>query len=122
MRLKFCGITNKEDALNAVNLGVDALGFIFYSESSRSVSVEQVQEIIYYLPPFVTTVGVFVNHDIDEVNSTLDECKLDIWNNGVFEILLSIRSNTTCIFQGPMGHEIGHFQRQNFYSGDQTAS
>tara|TARA_Y100001970_G_scaffold48106_1_gene60918 strand:+ start:14053 stop:14664 length:612 start_codon:yes stop_codon:yes gene_type:complete len=78
MRLKFCGITNKEDALNAVNLGVDALGFIFYSESSRSVSVEQVQEIIYYLPPFVTTVGVFVNHDIDEVNSTLDECKLDM--------------------------------------------
>ena len=50
MRLKFCGITNKEDALNAVNLGVDALGFIFYSESSRAVSVEQVQEIIYYLP------------------------------------------------------------------------
>tara|TARA_B100000427_G_scaffold329821_1_gene348174 strand:- start:6689 stop:7300 length:612 start_codon:yes stop_codon:yes gene_type:complete len=78
MRLKFCGITNKDDALNAVNLGVDALGFIFYPESDRAVSVEQVQEIIYYLPPFVTTVGVFVNHDVAEVNSILDECKLDM--------------------------------------------
>lgn len=78
MRIKFCGITNKEDAINAINLGVDALGFIFYSKSPRAVTIEQIQEIIYYLPPFVTTVGVFVNSDIEEVNDTLKQCQLDM--------------------------------------------
>ncbi|MBH38243.1 phosphoribosylanthranilate isomerase [bacterium] len=77
MRFKFCGITNAEDALNAINLGVDAIGFIFYEDSPRAVTVEQVQEIIYYLPPFITLVGVFVNADIEDVNSKIKQCKLD---------------------------------------------
>ncbi|RAP26045.1 phosphoribosylanthranilate isomerase [Candidatus Marinamargulisbacteria bacterium SCGC AG-333-B06] len=78
MRIKFCGITNTEDAVNAINLGVDALGFIFYEDSPRSVIVEHVQEIIYYLPPFITTVGVFVNAKVEDVNLILSECKLDM--------------------------------------------
>ena len=78
MRFKFCGITNKEDALNAINLGVDAIGFIFYEESPRAVTVEQVQEISYYLPPFITTVGVFVNAEADDVNLKVNDCQLDI--------------------------------------------
>ncbi len=78
MRFKFCGITNKEDALNAINLGVDAIGFIFYEESPRAVTVEQVQEISYYLPPFITTVGVFVNAEADDVNLKVKDCHLDI--------------------------------------------
>ena len=48
MRVKFCGITNKEDADHAVHLGVDAVGFIFYEKSSRYVSPEVVQEIVYF--------------------------------------------------------------------------
>ena len=67
MRIKFCGITNKVDADHAVSLGVDALGFIFYKNSPRYVSEDVVQEIVYFLPPFVTTVGVFVDEDAAEV-------------------------------------------------------
>ena len=78
MRIKFCGITNKEDADNAVNLGVDALGFIFHKDSPRYVTPEIVQEIVYFLPPFVTTVGVFVNLESEEVNHIMQTCRLDV--------------------------------------------
>ena len=78
MRIKFCGITNKEDADHAVNLGVDALGFIFHKDSPRCVTQDVVQEIVYFLPPFVTTVGVFVNLESDEVNDIMQTCRLDV--------------------------------------------
>lgn len=77
VRIKICGITNKEDALAAAQLGADALGFIF-APSPRRISVERAREIIKVLPPLVQTVGVFVDEDPEKVLSTAAACGLDI--------------------------------------------
>lgn len=78
VKVKICGITCLEDALTAVKAGADALGFVFYSASPRHVLPEQAAEIIHHLPPFVQTVGLFVNADLATVNATADQCGLDI--------------------------------------------
>jgi phosphoribosylanthranilate isomerase len=67
MRVKVCGITRREDALLAVELGASALGFVFWPTSPRAVGTAQAREIIEALPPFVTTVGVFVNQPREDV-------------------------------------------------------
>ena len=77
VRIKICGITNKEDALAAAHLGADALGFVF-AASPRKVSAESAREIIKTLPPFVKTVGVFVDEDPERVSSIAAMCGLDI--------------------------------------------
>jgi phosphoribosylanthranilate isomerase len=78
IRVKVCGITNTDDALGCVAAGVDALGFVFYPGSPRVVSPERARDIIRRLPPFVTTVGVFVDEDAEHMNGVADYCGLDI--------------------------------------------
>ena len=78
IRVKICGITNIEDALMAVEAGADALGFVFFKGSPRFISPEQAAAIIRRLPPFVQTVGLFVNEKPATVNSVADKCGLDI--------------------------------------------
>lgn len=76
-RVKICGITNMEDALQAAACGADALGFVFFDKSPRCVTPEQVREIVPQLPSFVTTVGLFVNEAPQTIRETAAFCGLD---------------------------------------------
>jgi phosphoribosylanthranilate isomerase len=77
VRVKICGITNIEDALAAARLGADALGFVFYPKSPRYIPPDRAAEIINAVPPFVTTVGVFVDPSPDELERVIERCRLD---------------------------------------------
>lgn len=72
VRTKICGITRLEDAQAAVDLGVDALGFVFWPNSPRFVEPSQAAAIIRRLPPFVTAVGLFVDPEANTVAAALD--------------------------------------------------
>ena len=76
--VKICGISRVDDALAAARLGAHALGFVFYANSPRHVAPSRVAEIIAVLPPFVTTVGLFVNPDAGEVERVLAQVPLDL--------------------------------------------
>ncbi len=77
-RIKICGITSGEDALAAVAAGADALGFVFHPASPRAVSIEQAAAIIKVLPPFVSTVGLFVNAERATIEAIMIRCGLDL--------------------------------------------
>lgn len=75
VRTKICAITTMDDALMAVELGADALGFIF-APSPRQVTPQCARHIIRMLPPFVQTVGVFVNEDPGTIRNIMTYCGL----------------------------------------------
>jgi phosphoribosylanthranilate isomerase len=76
VKVKICGITNPGDAAMAVEAGADALGFILYRKSPRYIEPAAVRAIVAGLPPFVLTVGVFVNEEAAVVRTIMDECGL----------------------------------------------
>lgn len=78
VKVKICGITSLEDARAAVDAGADALGFVFYDKSPRNINPDVAARIIAKLPPFVQTVGLFVNEEPEKVNWTADYCGIDV--------------------------------------------
>ncbi|MEQ3637611.1 phosphoribosylanthranilate isomerase [Alcanivorax sp.] len=77
-RVKVCGITRIEDALAAANAGADAIGLVFYGPSPRVVTVAQAANICARLPPFITTVALFVDASREEVERVLATVPVDL--------------------------------------------
>lgn len=77
-RIKICGITRQEDAEAAVRLGADAIGLVFYPPSPRAVSLERAAEIVAHLPPFITSVGLFVDASRERVAEVLSRVPLGL--------------------------------------------
>jgi phosphoribosylanthranilate isomerase len=73
MRAKICGITSYKDAMDAIQAGANALGFVFYEKSPRYITPLDAKSIISQLPPFVEKVGLFVNVDAQIINSYVQE-------------------------------------------------
>jgi len=78
MRTKICGITNLQDANDAINAGANALGFVFYPKSKRYIKPETAASIVEQLPPFVQFVALFVNETPAHINSVCKEAKMDL--------------------------------------------
>ncbi|ENO90160.1 phosphoribosylanthranilate isomerase [Thauera linaloolentis] len=77
-RIKICGLTRPQDVRAAVDHGADAVGFVFYPPSPRAVSIDQAAALVALLPPFVTSVGLFVNAGQDEVDAVLERVPLQL--------------------------------------------
>jgi len=77
-RVKICGITSIEAGLHAAQQGADALGFVFYEKSPRSIKIDQAWQIFRALPPFITRTGLFVNPSADDVHNAIDTLSIDL--------------------------------------------
>lgn len=78
MRVKICGITNKEDAHNATKAGASALGFVFYKDSPRYIEPKEALKIVNSLPPFIQSVALFVNETTDFINQVCKDSKMQL--------------------------------------------
>ena len=77
-RIKICGITRIEDALAAARLGTDAIGLVFWPQSARAVTPAKAREIVAALPPFVSSVGVYVDPEAEWVEQTASVAGLNL--------------------------------------------
>ncbi|GBE39427.1 N-(5'-phosphoribosyl)anthranilate isomerase [bacterium BMS3Bbin08] len=78
LKIKICGITNIEDAAAAIEYGADAIGFVFQPKSPRTVTPETAKTIISSIPPFITTVGVFVDEDKAQIEKIVRHTGLNV--------------------------------------------
>ncbi|MBN2591950.1 MAG: phosphoribosylanthranilate isomerase [Sedimentisphaerales bacterium] len=77
VKVKICGITNYDDAVAAMDMGADLLGFNFYPRSPRYITPEKAEDIINQLPAFIDTAGVFVNASVEHIHEINSVCQLD---------------------------------------------
>ncbi len=78
VRVKICGITSVADGLAAARCGADAIGLMFYPRSRRAIDLDTAAAIATALPPYVTTVGVFVDPTATRVEQILDRVQIDV--------------------------------------------
>jgi phosphoribosylanthranilate isomerase len=76
-KVKICGITNYDDAIAAMDMGADLLGFNFYKRSPRYIEREKAADIVNKLPGFIDIVGVFVNAPVEIIHETRQICPFD---------------------------------------------
>jgi phosphoribosylanthranilate isomerase len=76
-RVKICGFTQVQEAVVAANLGVDAIGLVFYPPSPRHVSIERAVSIVAALPAFVTVVALFVDEQDSKIREVLSKVSID---------------------------------------------
>lgn len=77
-RIKCCGMTRIEDALLAARLGADAIGLVFTARSRRQVALARAREIVAALPPFVSTVALFMDDEASLVRQVMEEVQPDL--------------------------------------------
>ena len=77
-RVKFCGLRHKDDIADAVALGVDALGFVFYEPSSRYLAPEDAATLTRAVPAFLTRVGLFVNENAETIKRIFEIARLNL--------------------------------------------
>lgn len=116
-RTKICGITRLEDALSAIDLGVDALGFVFVKSSPRYIEAKDAKKILDKLPPFVQTVGLFMNQDYAEISAIMQETSLNLLQfHGDEPVSLCEQFNMPYIKAIPMGGGVNPVEYAAQYS------
>jgi phosphoribosylanthranilate isomerase len=77
-RIKLCGLTKAEDVVYAVAAGADAIGLVFYPPSPRNLTLDQAAALAALVPPFVATVGLFVNPSAEDLRHAKDAARLSM--------------------------------------------
>ncbi len=78
VKIKICGITNLEDALNSVKAGCNALGFVFYRKSPRYITPKKASQIVKHIPTHILKIGVFVDAKEKTIKRIAKLCNLDM--------------------------------------------
>lgn len=77
VRVKICGLTQRDEALGVVAAGADAVGVVFVPGTPRAVTPEQAAAILRELPPLVARVGLFVDATVEDIRTTVQQVGLD---------------------------------------------
>ncbi len=76
-RIKICGITDEDGVISACDAGADAVGFVFHPKSRRFIEPEEAFELVAYLPPFVSSVGLYVDASVERFSDIEEICPTD---------------------------------------------
>ena len=78
MFVKICGITNRDDAMAAIDAGAAAVGFVFYGASPRCADPAAIESWISEIPSTIWKAGVFVNEEPEKIEEITAQLGLDI--------------------------------------------